>query len=162
MRFYAILLCVFLLPSLVSADPFRSTAYPLPRFVSLSSDKINVRAGPGEKYPVKWVYHQKHRPVEIVLEYDSWRKIKDMDEDVGWVHSALLSGRRYALTTEEPFTFFYQKPSEKAGLKLKIEPQVLLTLNECQSGWCEAEIADQKGWVQQKSIWGVYEHENFD
>src|SRR5690606_13563935 len=70
-------------------DPFHSSPYPIPRFVSLASDEVNVRTGQGPKYPVKWVYTTKNRPVEVILEYDAWRKVKDMDGEQGWVHGTL-------------------------------------------------------------------------
>ena len=73
---------------------FRSTEYPLPRFVSLRSDEVYVRTGPGQKYPVQWIFRKKDVPVEIILEYDVWRKVKDYDGHEGWVHKTLLSGKR--------------------------------------------------------------------
>ena len=93
------LLCVF--PGVSGAetekDAFRSTPYPLPRYVSLASDQVYVRAGPGSRYPIQWEFRKKGLPVEIVLEFDTWRKIKDYEGQEGWVHQSLLSGRRTGL-----------------------------------------------------------------
>ncbi|MGB0720715.1 MAG: SH3 domain-containing protein, partial [Bdellovibrionales bacterium] len=95
------LLFVVLFPCIAFAqdavDPFRSTAYPLPRFAALASNEIYVRAGPGKQYPVQWVFKKAGLPVEIVLEFDHWRKIKDYEGASGWVHKSLLSGRRTAI-----------------------------------------------------------------
>ena len=83
------LIVVFLLSIFSSAyaadgrDAFRSTEFPLPRFVSIAVGEVFVRAGPGLKFPVKWVLKKKKMPVEIVLEYDNWRKIRDVDGDQG-------------------------------------------------------------------------------
>ena len=162
MRVFLLLLLLFPLNAHATDDPFRSTPYPMPRFVSLASNEINVRAGPGERYPVKWVYHQNHRPVEIILEYDSWRKIRDKDGETGWVHSALLSGRRYGIATAEPFTLLHKKSQPDSPLKLRLAPDVVVELKSCESSWCHAEIGKESGWIERKSIWGVYEREMFD
>jgi len=76
------------------SSAFRSTELPLPRFVSLRSDKVFMRFGPGKQYPIKWVYERKWLPVEIILEFDTWRKIRDHAGEEGWVHQSLLSDRR--------------------------------------------------------------------
>ena len=144
------------------ANPWRSTTYPIPRFVSLASSEINVRTGPGRKYPIKWVYRQKMLPVEVVLEFDSWRKIRDQDGAVGWVHGSLLSGRRYAVAQGTEIITVTSKPQVGARPKLKLEAGVRLRLDECSSAWCKVEVAETKGWVQKNFLWGVYPQEKFD
>ena len=79
----------------------RSTGLPLPRFVSLAADRVNVRFGPGKQYPVNWVFARKGLPVEIIAEFDTWRKIRDYDGEEGWIHSSLLSSRRTIMVTGE-------------------------------------------------------------
>ncbi len=140
-------------------DAFRSTDYPLPRFVSLASDKVFLRAGPGAQFPVKWEYHRKSLPVEIVLEFDVWRKIKDMDGSEGWVHQSMLSGTRTVLITGQEPVGVRRKPSEKARLVAYMEPEVIAALHECQPDWCRVESSGYKGWVSRASLWGVYKDE---
>ena len=77
----------------------RSTGLPVPRFVSLGADRVNVRFGPGKQYPINWVFARKDLPVEIVAEFDTWRKIRDFDGEEGWIHSSLLSSRRTIMVT---------------------------------------------------------------
>ncbi len=67
---------------------------PLPRFVSLRAEEVNVRTGPGVRYPINWVFHKRDLPVEIVAEFENWRKVRDVDQAEGWVHQSMLSGRR--------------------------------------------------------------------
>ena len=141
---------------------FRSTDYPLPRFVSLGSDEIYVRSGPGKRYPVQWVFKKEDLPVEIILEYDVWRKIKDFDGQVGWVHHSLLSGKRNALVKEEKVSTLYRKPDTSSQIMAYLEPMVLLSVEECEGGFCKVNASGYKGWVEQKTLWGVYETENFD
>ena len=72
---------------------------PVPRFVSFRAGKINLRSGPGMNFPIEWVYQRRHMPVEVIAEYDTWRKIRDWQGTVGWVHQSMLDGSRYALIT---------------------------------------------------------------
>ena len=143
-------------------DPFRSTPYPIPRFVSLNADEVNVRAGPGAKYPIKFVYRKRRQPVEVILEFDAWRKIRDREGDTGWVHGSLISGRRTGLVSGHEDIILKKKPKTSASPIVKLEDGVLVTLKECRELWCLLEIGDYKGWLQRKMIWGIYEGENFD
>lgn len=163
MRILIILITIFFPMVCYAQDnPFKSTPYPMPRFVSLASSHINVRAGPGKKYPITWVYTQKNRPVEIILEYDAWRKIRDRDGEEGWVHSALLSGRRFGLTVVDPHTVLYKKPQDTARKLLKFNPLVLVSVKSCDGTWCKASSGDIQGYIKEKSLWGVYVGEKFD
>ena len=79
-----------------------------PRYVSLGSDRVNVRTGPGVRYPVAWRFVRRGLPVEIIAEYELWRKIRDRDGAEGWVHKSLLSGRRTVVVQGETRTFYKQ------------------------------------------------------
>ncbi len=151
-------------PALAEDAPpaFRSTPYPIPRFVSLSSEKVYVRSGPGSRYPVKWVYKRNGLPVEVILEYEAWRKIKDIDGDEGWVHQSLTSGHRTGIIKGESAISLYQKPKDTARKNATLEPLVLVDISKCEEAWCKIEISGYKGWVERKYLWGVYESENFD
>ncbi|MCB1563637.1 MAG: SH3 domain-containing protein [Alphaproteobacteria bacterium] len=142
--------------------PFRVTAYPLPRFVSLSSDEVFVRTGPGQRYPVRWAFKKDGLPVEIILEYDIWRKIRDHDGEEGWVHKSLLSGRRTALITGESPASLYRKPDENSRLSARLEPGVLVSVKSCGGVWCNINTMGYEGWAKQNVLWGVYENEIFD
>lgn len=145
-------------------DAYRSTGLPLPRFVSLGKEEVFVRAGPEQKYPIKWVYMRQNYPVEIILEYGNWRKIRDIDGDEGWVFHALLSGERYGIVMAGGIVPAYKKPSNSVSSRVvaKFEPRVIVAIHECRQGWCEVETSGYRGWVERKYLWGVYEDENFD
>ncbi len=167
MRFLALFLVLVLpfVPFAVQAkdkDSFRSTPYPLPRFVSLSADEAFVRAGPGTRYPVKWVYKKKFLPLEVILEFETWRKVEDYEGHSGWVHQSLLSGKRTALVHYGENADLYQRPREDSRKIAQVEPNVIGHIEECRPEWCQFEAQGYKGWIQRKYIWGVYENEIFD
>lgn len=141
---------------------FRSTAYPLPRFVSIAKNEAYVRAGPGRKYPIQWVYKKAGIPVEIVLEYDVWRKIHDFDGQEGWVHKTLLSGRRTGFVRGEELASLYKKPKKDSRIAAYLQPKLLVSIDSCEDGWCEVDAGNYTGWLEQSVIWGVYEAEKFN
>ncbi|HEY8963133.1 MAG TPA: SH3 domain-containing protein [Alphaproteobacteria bacterium] len=132
---------------------------PLPRFVSLRSDTVYVRAGPGMRYPVKWVYQSRSYPLQVIQEFDTWRKIKDIDGDEGWVHQTLLSGNRYVLIESDQPVTLYKKPDEDSRPVAQAEKGVVAKLNECEDNWCQVSVSGYKGWLLKEILWGVYEHE---
>ena len=143
-------------------ENFRSTTFPLPRFVSLRADEVYVRAGPGKKYPVEWVFKKASLPVEIILEYENWRKIKDYEGQSGWVHHSLLSGKRTAIVKADGYTPVYKSKSWNNGLSVKLEQKVVVELTECERELCKINAAGFVGWIEKSALWGVYVHEKFD
>jgi SH3-like domain-containing protein len=151
---------------------------PLPRFVSLGSSKINVRHGPGQKYQVAWIFTQSGLPVEVVQEFDTWRKVRDSDGDEGWIHQSLLSGRRTGLVApwlngQSQAIPLYARADRGAPLRAQLAPKVLVNVQECDKEWCEisgrfrpdgedAGPQNFKGWVEKQFVWGVYSDETFD
>lgn len=150
-------------PSLAQDKDLRnSSGLPIPRFVSLKSDKVFVRAGPGLRYPIKWVFKKEGLPVEIVQEFDTWRKIRDQDGEEGWVHQTLLSGKRTAMVTADKGGVLMRKPVTGASPVAVLEPKVLVALAQCHGAWCSAEAEGFKGWIERKSLWGIYATEELD
>ncbi len=133
----------------------------LPRFASLRSDKVNLRAGPGKQYPVEWVFLRRALPVEIVAEYGQWRKIRDIDGSEGWVHRSLLSSKRWVMIAGAVRTL-RRKPEPDAAPVLRAEPGVLARLLSCRGAWCRVEIAEREGWLLRDQIWGVYPAETVE
>lgn len=134
---------------------------PLPRFVSLAGDEVNLRTGPGVRYPVSWVFVRRDLPVLVTLEFEHWRKIRDRDGAEGWVHQSLLSGRRYAIIVGEVRTL-RREPRPDARPVLRVEPGVIGRLRACQAAWCELEIADVTGWLPKAGLFGALADETFD
>lgn len=135
---------------------------PIPRFVSLSSDKVFVRTGPGLRYPIRWTYQRKDMPVEIVQEFDTWRKIRDMDGDNGWVHQSMLSGTRTGVITGEQEVAIRKKANPDGPIVAMMEPNVVAYLKSCVGEWCKVAAEGYSGWAQRKFLWGIYGDEDFD
>lgn len=127
----------------------------LPRFVSLRSDEVNLRTGPGTNYPVEWVYVRRGLPVEIIAEFDNWRKVRDIEGTVGWIHKSLLSGKRMAVILGEEETL-HRSPDATARVVLKAARGVLGEIIACKDAWCRLEITEIKGWIRRDRLWGVY------
>ena len=140
---------------------------PLPRFVSLKSARVNLRVGPGKDYAVSWLYLKPGLPVEVIQEYDLWRRIRDSEGTEGWVYHSLLSGERTALAapwlkgkTQATITM-HRSAATDGPIVAEMEPGVLTKVRECSFGWCEVEASGRRGFVTQKEIWGVYPDERF-
>lgn len=143
----------------VSPDVGVVTGLKVPRYVSLRSDTVYVRAGPGMRYPVKWIYERRLYPLQVIQEFDTWRKIKDIDGEEGWVHQSLLSGQRHVVVIGPQVITLYKKPDSEARPVAQIEPGVVAKLNECADNWCQVSASGYDGWLLKSSLWGVYEHE---
>jgi SH3-like domain-containing protein len=132
----------------------RTSGLPVPRFVSLDADPVNVRFGPGRQYPVNWVFAREGLPVMIVAEFDNWRKIRDHEGKEGWIHSSLLSSRRTFMVSGD-IRELRRTASEDARVVLRAEPGVVGDLLNCQGEWCHVEIEGRRGWLQRPDLWGV-------
>lgn len=133
----------------------------MPRFVSLKSDFINVRVGPGKRYPIRWVYKRKLYPVEIIEEFAHWRKIRDLNGDGGWVHKSLVTGLRTAVIIDKAH-HLYSKPNATSAPVLRADADVIGTLKSCSSDWCLMQIKEHQGWIRKTDIWGVTREEVFE
>lgn len=155
---------LFLMLMLVSfsAEAANTSGLPIPRFVSLKNAETNVRTGPGQRYPIAWVYRREDMPVEVIEEFDLWRKIRDVEGTTGWVHKAMLDGKRNALLKSKEAHSIRLAPEAKAKAILKAEPMVIVRLVECDKEWCRVQISGRKGWIEKKYLWGVYKEEVFD
>jgi SH3-like domain-containing protein len=151
-----------LLLSAVFAGPLAAQSQrenlPVPRFVSLRSEEVNLRTGPGVRYPVEWVFVRRQMPVEILQEFETWRRIRDRDGTEGWVHQSMLTGRRSAVVEGE-MRNLRRRPETDAPVVARVEPGVIAAILECRDAWCRLETAGFRGWVQRGEIWGVYPNE---
>ena len=135
----------------------------VPRFVSLKSNRVNVRKGPSIEHAVAWVFSRAGLPVEVIAEFENWRQIRDSEGSEGWVFHALLSGRRTALVIpwvkERQEVSLLDSASSRADPVAKLEPGVLGSIYKCNGKWCNFSIGKYTGWIQQEKLWGVYRGE---
>lgn len=155
--------------------PTNPSGLPLPRFVTTRSTPINVRVGPGTKYDVAWVYVKAGTPVEIIQEFDTWRKIRDVDGSEGWLHQNLLVGNRAGLVApwkpDGEQVAMLKGPGEDSGVRAWLTSKFRVDIKECDGTWCEVVATSHPaggnaqsfdGYLQQADLWGVYKDEKFD
>ena len=153
----------------------RETGLPLPRFVSLKFNKVNLRVGPGRKYTINWLYRKRGLPVEITQEFDQWRRVRDSEGTTGWVLSSQLSGRRTGIVApwEKPKIAFGDTvraafingkgaASDDSTTVARLQAGLMVSIDECEARWCEVEAQNTRFWLQQDHIWGVYPGELVD
>lgn len=132
---------------------------PLPHFAVLHADKVNLRSGPGDRYPIQWVYLRKDWPIEVVAKFDHWQRIRDWEGTEGWVHEKMVTNRRQVIVTGSIHAL-RRSPEAGAAVVARAEPGVMAKLDECRGEWCRIEAGDATGWVTRSEIWGVYPNES--
>ena len=138
------------------------TGLDIPRFVSLKSDDANIRVGPSVNYPIKLKYVFQNLPLEIIDEFDVWRKSRDHEGNIGWVHKSLIKGDRFILVNynTNKDVKLYNIPNGKIiGI---IKKNNILDLNLCILNWCKVTQNKFSGWLLKKNIWGVYDTEIYN
>ncbi len=130
------------------------------RFVTIKSEQVNTRVGPGLQYPVDVIFIAKAEPVEIIAEFNNWRQIKDFDGQISWVHSSLLSRKRSVIINSAKPSCLFKKPYHTAKVKAHVFNKVRCNfLDYCNKEWCKVNCHDVKGWILRKDLWGVTKEE---
>ena len=146
-------------------EPSGIKSLPLPRFASLRHGEANARVGPGKQYAIRWVYHRAGLPVEIIEQFEHWRKIRDPQGDTGWVHKSMLVGKRTATVKgdlqKDGSRLMLRQPEMGSGIVLRVEPGVIGEIVSCESAWCRLQISSRKGWLPKSQIFGAYPNEIF-
>lgn len=141
--------------------PKGPSGLPLPRFVSLKFDRVNVRRGPSTTHQVAWVFARKGLPVEIIAEFENWRRVRDSEGEEGWIFHSLLTGRRTALVSpwrKNARTEIYAKPDSAKAIAF-VESGALGVVLCCNGNWCRFGAGGLEGWIKQDLLWGVYPDE---
>jgi SH3-like domain-containing protein len=142
-----------------------TSGLPVPRYVSLKSDHVNVRAGPTKDNDVAWVYTRSGLPVEITAEFENWRRVRDSEGAEGWVYHSLLSGRRTAVITmknKDDLASLYERPDAGGAIAARLQAGVVAQVKHCAAGWCHVMGNGFDGWIEQQRLWGVYADEKVD
>ena len=139
-------------------DPAKgsATGQPLPRWASLRTDEVNLRTGPGTRYPVEWVYRRRDLPVQIEREFEVWRLVADPEGIKGWVHQATLTGRRSFVLKGRDQTLRRSAADDAAPVAV-LRAGVVGRIRACEAaaGWCEVQAADYRGWLKREALWGL-------
>jgi SH3-like domain-containing protein len=147
----------------------RAASPEQPKFFSLKSNPVNLRKGPGIKYPKVWVFRREGLPVEVLREHGRWRQVRDSDGATGWILRTLISSRRTALVTPwqlkesgkaaKRLTALYSGARSGSRQVAMLEAGTLVSLKSCDGQWCRVSIGRFKGYVRQERLWGVYPRE---
>ena len=138
---------------------------PIPRFVSLKSDRVNVRSGPNKDQDVRWVYTRVGMPVEVTAEYENWRRIRDWEGAEGWVYHSLLSGKRTAVVVPRlnaELVPLYDSPDTTSEVVARLQSGVLGALKSCDGQWCQFSGKNFSGYIRQDRLYGAYPNEKVD
>lgn len=166
-------------PSPSSAPPAQvppggrlGTGLPVPRYVSLKTDRVNLREGPSKDHRTAWVFQRAGLPVEIIAEYETWRRIRDSEGTEGWVLHSLLSGRRTALVMpwargEGAPIELLDRTEDRGGVVARLQPGVIVNIKDCSGAWCRVLVVmdgarDLDGYIRQEKLWGVYPNEKVE
>lgn len=150
-------------PALAAEDG--TSGLPVPRFVSLKADKVNVRNGPNKDHDVSWVFNRAGLPVEVTAEFETWRRIRDADGAEGWVYHSMLSLRRTALVApwlKGDTVPLRDAANTDAKVVARLEPSVLGVVKTCDGKFCRLVGDGFDGYVQQSQLFGIYPNEKVE
>jgi len=141
---FVFLLKLFISSSLADEDNF---------FLSLKKNEVNLRQGPSLEYPIKLIYKKKYLPVIILDKSGPFRKIKDFENNTGWIHVALLTKKKSAINIKNN-SLLYKKPTIYSKPIAKLESGRLVLIKKCTAKWCKISSGDYKGWIVKNALWG--------
>lgn len=130
------------------------TNLPIPRYVSIKTDEVNVRRGPSLTHRIDWVFQRKGMPLEVTAEHGHWRRVRDRDGAGGWVHYSLLSGVRTVIS-ESDMLDLHLGPDPSTPIAARLELGVVARLGECLPDWCRLSAGGYRGWARKAQLWGV-------
>src|SRR3979490_3641208 len=142
-----------------------TSGLPLPRYVSLKSDHVNVRAGPTKDNDVAWVFTRSGLPVEITAEFENCGRVRDSEGAEGWVYHSLLSGRRTAvitMKTRDELAPLYDRADQTSPVSARLQAGVVAQVKRCTAGWCRVTGNGFAGWIEQTRRGGVYADEKVE
>lgn len=153
--------------SACAQSPATKSGLPIPRFVSLKSNPVNLRKGPGKQYPKAWIFRRAGLPVEVIQEYNHWRQVRDSEGVKGWIFHSLLSGRRTALVipwesrkgAKAALTDLHAAARQSARVIARLEAGTLASIKSCSKSWCYVSIGRFRGYLAKDRLWGVYPNE---
>jgi len=132
------------------------------RFVSLKGDKVFLREGPSFRHRIRWVYVRDGLPVEVIAEYDVWRRVRDSDGEIGWIHRIMLSSERTVLIMGEGQAMLTADVASDSAPAAYAEPGVVAKLETCAKTACEVSVQGIEGWIDRSRLWGVHDGEVFE
>ena len=121
-------------------------------FLSLKKNKVNVRYGPSFESPVKFIYNKIDLPIKLIDKKENWRRILDVKNNSGWIHSSQLKQINSIITLSDKILF--KRPTIFSKPIAKIKKGRVLIIQNCQTYWCKIKTDNIKGWIERKNLWG--------
>ena len=122
-------------------------------FLSLKNNEVNLRQGPSFEYPVKLVYKKKYLPVIIIDKSETWRQIKDFENNSGWIHISQLSKKKSGINIKNN-SIIHAKPTIYSKPIAKLEIGRLILITKCKRKWCKISTGNYSGWIFKDYLWG--------
>lgn len=152
----SIKIIIFLLLLFICSQDANAAPKDLPYFASIKTDEANIRSGPSARYPIVWTYKRNNWPVTVTATFERWRKISDIYGEIGWIHEALLSNRRYVTIKGEGVQEAYRLPLDNSAKTFIIETGAVAELKECnKTNWCKVRAEKHDGWIKADYLWGA-------
>ena len=123
-------------------------------FLTLRYDKVNLRQGPSREHPIKIFYKKKFLPVVIQDSSGNFRKIRDHENNSGWIHISQLSKKKAALVIDDNLIMF-KNPTIYSKPIAVFKKGRLARIIKCEGKWCKAKSNQYKGWLKKDSLWGL-------
>lgn len=130
-------------------------------YASLRHDEVNVRGGPGRRFPIEWVYHRRGLPVQVVASHDQWRRVRDFEGTEGWLHQAMLARQRTVLVQHKRQILRWQ-PDDASAIVAYVAPMAIGNVEECSKTWCKLNFDQATGYMRKTQFWGVPAGEEFE
>lgn len=163
MRAFFMVLLTFIFCNTAFATTLVELSPDETRFAAMRADKVNARSGPSFSYPIEWIYQQQHYPVEIIAEYDQWRKVRDFEGSVTWIRKNLLTNNRYALVIEPGENNVYKKDSRNSDIIAHVENGVIAAIRRCTPTACLLAFENKiEGWMPRNVLYGIKKGETID
>jgi SH3-like domain-containing protein len=144
-----------ILAALLLAGPAAAQDRAVPYWATIKAETLNMRAGPGRDFPIRWVYKRAGLPLKVIRVHEGWRLVRDPAGDEGWVTANLLSKERGALVVGKGLAAIRAAPSDGARIKWNAEPGVVAALGDCESNWCQVDVRGRVGFVRAVRLWGA-------
>lgn len=135
-------------------SPLSAQDRALPYWAVLRYEKVNMRVGPSQEYPVSWVYLRKGMPVKVVRIREGWRLVEDHEGTQGWISASQLDLARAGMVIGTGLADVRSGPDGASAIKWRAQPGVIARMKKCRAGWCEVDIAGRKGFVAAVRLWG--------
>ena len=145
---------ILLVAVLLLAAPLAAQEREVPYWASIKTEELNLRAGPGRDYPVRWVYHRVGLPLKVIRVHEGWRLVRDPAGDEGWVTANLLSKERGGIVIGQGLAAIREKPSDGSKLRWNAEPGVVGRIEDCEAGWCAFDVGGRRGFMRADRLWG--------